>query len=109
MRGYTQVDLAKRAGVRQGTISQVETGLEAVKLTTVMDLLRALDLEIVLFRRNRSLVRGDLDVLLSLVRWHLATKQLGFICACQGEHGTQDNESEATHAWSLTRNASVCC
>ena len=54
MRGYTQVDLAKRAGVRQGTISQVETGLEAVKLTTVMDLLRALDLEIVIQPRTKG-------------------------------------------------------
>ena len=54
MRGYTQVDLAKRAGVRQGTISQVEAGLEAVKLTTVMDLLRALDLEIVIQSRTKG-------------------------------------------------------
>ncbi|WP_230281626.1 helix-turn-helix domain-containing protein [Croceicoccus sp. Ery15] len=50
----TQAELAKRAGVRQGTISQVETGLETVKLTTVMDMLRALDLEVVIQPRTKG-------------------------------------------------------
>ncbi|KJS38953.1 MAG: XRE family transcriptional regulator [Hyphomonas sp. BRH_c22] len=50
----TQADLASRAGVRQGTISHVENGLETVKLTTVMDLLRALDLEIVVRQRTKG-------------------------------------------------------
>ncbi len=54
IRNYTQAELARRAGVRQGTISQVETGLEAVKLTTVMDLLRALDLEVVIQPRTKG-------------------------------------------------------
>ena len=50
----TQAQLAKRAGVRQGTISQVETGLETVKLNTVMDILRALDLEVVIQPRTKG-------------------------------------------------------
>ena len=50
----TQTELAKRAGVRQGTVSQVETGLETVKLSTVMDLLRALDLEVVIQPRTKG-------------------------------------------------------
>jgi HTH-type transcriptional regulator/antitoxin HipB len=50
----TQADLASRAGVRQGTISQVENGLETVKLSTVMDILRALDLEIVIRHRTKG-------------------------------------------------------
>lgn len=50
----TQTELAKRAGVRQGTISQVETGLETVKLNTVMDMLRALDLEVVIQPRTKG-------------------------------------------------------
>jgi len=54
MRDLTQAELAKRAGVRQGTVSQVETGLETVKLTTVMDLLRALDLELVIQPRTKG-------------------------------------------------------
>jgi len=53
-RGLTQAALAKRAGVRQGTVSHVETGLETVKLTTVMNLLRALDLEIVIQQRTKG-------------------------------------------------------
>ncbi|MBC7285822.1 helix-turn-helix domain-containing protein [Hoeflea sp.] len=52
--GLTQTELAKRAGVRQGTVSQVETGLETVKLSTVMDLLRALDLEVVIQPRTKG-------------------------------------------------------
>jgi len=54
MRNLTQAELAKRAGVRQGTVSQVETGLETVKLSTVMDLLRALDLEVVIQPRTKG-------------------------------------------------------
>jgi HTH-type transcriptional regulator / antitoxin HipB len=50
----TQAGLASRAGVRQGTISHVENGLETVKLSTVMDILRALDLEIVVRQRTKG-------------------------------------------------------
>jgi len=54
LQNLTQGALAERAGVRQGTVSQVETGLETVKLTTVMDLLRALDLEVVIQPRSKG-------------------------------------------------------
>lgn len=50
----TQSALAKRAGLRQGTISQIENGLETVKLSTIMDLLRALDLELTLQPRTKG-------------------------------------------------------
>jgi HTH-type transcriptional regulator / antitoxin HipB len=53
-RDLTQAELAKRAGLRQGTVSQVETGLESVKLNTVMDILRALDLEVVIQPRTKG-------------------------------------------------------
>lgn len=53
-RKMTQAQLASRAGLRQGTVSQVENGLETVKLNTVMDLLRALDLEVVLQPRTKG-------------------------------------------------------
>lgn len=53
-RKLTQAQLANRAGLRQGTVSQVENGLETVKLTTVMDLMRALDLEVVLQPRTKA-------------------------------------------------------
>ncbi|MFV0334934.1 MAG: helix-turn-helix domain-containing protein [Tropicimonas sp.] len=50
----TQTEMAERAGVRQATVSQVETGLETVKLSTVMGMLRALDLEIVVQPRTKG-------------------------------------------------------
>ena len=53
-RALTQVQLGKRAGLRQGTISQVENGLETVKLSTVMDLMRVLDLEVVVQPRTKG-------------------------------------------------------
>lgn len=46
--------MARRAGVRQGSVSQVETGLETGKLTTVMELLRALDREMILQPRTKA-------------------------------------------------------
>lgn len=53
-RRMTQADLAKDAGIRQGTVSQVEGGLETVKLRTVMDILRTLDLELVVQPRTKG-------------------------------------------------------
>jgi HTH-type transcriptional regulator/antitoxin HipB len=53
-RGLTQVALAKQAGMRQGTVSQLESGLETVKMKTVMDLLQALDLEVVIQPRTKG-------------------------------------------------------
>ncbi|MFV0296480.1 MAG: helix-turn-helix domain-containing protein [Hyphomicrobiaceae bacterium] len=50
----TQTEMAERVGVRQATVSQVETGLETVKLSTVMGMLRALDLEIVVQPRTKG-------------------------------------------------------
>jgi HTH-type transcriptional regulator/antitoxin HipB len=50
----TQAELAARAGIRQGTVSQVENGLETVKLQTLMHLLRALDLEITVQPRTKG-------------------------------------------------------
>lgn len=50
----TQGELASKAGLRQGTISQIENGLQTVKLSTIMDLLRALDLELTLQPRTKG-------------------------------------------------------
>ncbi|WP_339747702.1 helix-turn-helix domain-containing protein [uncultured Maricaulis sp.] len=55
LRKYTQAALANKAGLRQGTISDVEGGLEGVRLSTIMDLLRALDLELVIQPRTTGL------------------------------------------------------
>ncbi|MEE4296129.1 MAG: helix-turn-helix domain-containing protein [Wenzhouxiangella sp.] len=53
-RKMTQTELASRAGLRQATVSQAENGLETVKLNTLMDLVRALDLEVVLRPRTKG-------------------------------------------------------
>ena len=53
-RALTQIQLAKRTGLRQSTVSQVENGLETVKLATVMELMRALDLELVVQPRTKG-------------------------------------------------------
>lgn len=50
----TQTELAKRAGFRQGTISQVESGLETVKVSTIMCILAALDLELIVQTRTNG-------------------------------------------------------
>ncbi|WP_020398768.1 helix-turn-helix domain-containing protein [Kordiimonas gwangyangensis] len=50
----TQAALAQRAGLRQSTVSQVENGLETVKLSTIIELMRVLDLEIQLQPRSKS-------------------------------------------------------
>ncbi len=48
-RGYTQAKLAKLAGRRQASVSQIETGSTDVRLSTLAAILRVLDarLEIV--------------------------------------------------------------
>ncbi|WP_339831471.1 helix-turn-helix domain-containing protein [uncultured Parvibaculum sp.] len=50
----TQAELARRAGLRQSTVSQAEGGLETARLNTLMDLLRALDLELVIQPRTKG-------------------------------------------------------
>lgn len=42
----TQSELGKRVGLRQATISQIESGYHATKITVVCDLLAALGLEL---------------------------------------------------------------
>jgi HTH-type transcriptional regulator/antitoxin HipB len=44
-RGWTQRDLAARAGLRQATISTIETAETPAKLDTILAVLAALDLE----------------------------------------------------------------
>ncbi len=50
----TQADLAKKIGSYQKTISKLEAGDSGVKLQTVFDILRALDLELVVRSRSKS-------------------------------------------------------
>ncbi|WKL59030.1 hypothetical protein Q1W73_03170 [Asticcacaulis sp. ZE23SCel15] len=50
----TQADLAGTTGLRQATISEVETGQEGTKLATLLCVLAALDLEITISSRTRD-------------------------------------------------------
>lgn len=45
-RNMSQSDLAHKIGVRQGTISMIESGNSATKLSTLLDILAAFDLEV---------------------------------------------------------------
>jgi len=59
-RKLTQTDLARRAGVWQRTISNIETSASGAKLDTIFDLLAALDLEIHIVPRSK-MKPGDLE------------------------------------------------
>lgn len=53
-RGWSQSQLAERVGVRQGTISLIETGNPATKLETLLATLAALDLELQVASRHKG-------------------------------------------------------
>lgn len=52
--GLTQQALASRIGVRQSTVSELETSSTNAKIGTLLAVLNALDLEILLRIRTRS-------------------------------------------------------
>lgn len=58
----TQGDLEAKSGVRQSTISQFEGGAVDVRLGTLIDLLAALDLELVI-RARSSAGADDIEAL----------------------------------------------
>ena len=51
---WPQVQLSKRSGVKQSTISQVEGGAEKTRLATVFKILAGLDLELVIRARTKG-------------------------------------------------------
>ena len=51
---WTQQDLAERAGLRQGTISSIESGDKPAKLSSILSVLAALDLEFRIGPRAKS-------------------------------------------------------
>lgn len=50
----TQSELGRRVGLRQATISEIESGHRATRIGTICDLLAALDLELTINRRSKS-------------------------------------------------------
>ena len=53
-RGLSQTQLGQRAGLRQETISLIETGHPATRLETILAVLAAIDLEFRIVPRSKS-------------------------------------------------------
>ncbi|MDN5883006.1 MAG: helix-turn-helix domain-containing protein [Nitrosospira sp.] len=53
-RAFNQTELGMKAGLRQETISLIETGNPAAKLDTILAVLAALDLEFTIVPRSKS-------------------------------------------------------
>ncbi|HCW50208.1 MAG TPA: transcriptional regulator [Brevundimonas sp.] len=53
-RGWSQTDLAERAGLRQEMVSKIEGGQPGSRIASVWDLLAALDLEMTVGPRTVS-------------------------------------------------------
>ena len=53
-RGFSQTQLGEKAGLRQETISLIETGNPAAKLETILRVLAALDLEFRIGPRSKG-------------------------------------------------------
>lgn len=62
LKGLTQKQLASRLGMRQATISQLESGLTGARLSTLMDVLAALDLELVIGQRSKGKAQDIEDI-----------------------------------------------
>ena len=60
--GLTQTDLGQRIGLRQATISRLEKGEDETKLSTLLDALSALGLEIIIDKRGKSSARNIEDL-----------------------------------------------
>lgn len=61
--GLNQAELGHRAGLRQATVSLIETGNPAARIDTILTLLAALDLEFQIGQRSAP-VHQDIEDLL---------------------------------------------
>lgn len=52
--GWSQSDLGSRAGLRQATISTLESGEPGTRLRTLVDVMAALELEMVIQDRSKA-------------------------------------------------------
>lgn len=62
MANLNQAQLAAKAGVRQATVSEVESGAAATRIETISKLLAALDLELTVGPRSKGLHQDIEDV-----------------------------------------------
>lgn len=56
---WTQRETGERSGIKQSMVSQVESGTQGTRLGTLFKLLAALDLELVLRKRRKTLPRTE--------------------------------------------------
>ena len=61
--GLTQKALAEKVGIRQATISDIETGTQAANLETILNILSALNLEFQIADRSRYSSQDIVDSL----------------------------------------------
>lgn len=61
-RGITQGALGSKTGLRQATVSKLEAGQPATRLRTLLDVLAALDLEIVIRPRTKASAKDIEDI-----------------------------------------------
>ena len=52
--GWSQSDLGSKAGLRQATISTLESGSPGTRLRTLVDVMAALELEVVIQDRSKA-------------------------------------------------------
>jgi HTH-type transcriptional regulator/antitoxin HipB len=60
--GLTQAELGNRVGLRQATISKLEKGEPATQLSTLLDVLTALELEVTIDERSKGALRNIEDI-----------------------------------------------
>ena len=53
--GWSQEDLSRRSGVKQANLSAIENGAQGVRLGTIFRLLAAMDLELSISQRRKTL------------------------------------------------------
>jgi HTH-type transcriptional regulator / antitoxin HipB len=58
----TQTQLGEKTGLRQATISKIENGEEAIKISTLCDVLAALGIELVVRERVRAQAKNIEDI-----------------------------------------------
>ncbi|WP_447970127.1 helix-turn-helix domain-containing protein [Nitrospira sp. M1] len=61
-RGLSQTQLGEKAGLRQATISQLETGNPAATMETILAVLASLDLEFQIVRRSKGSAAAIEDI-----------------------------------------------
>jgi HTH-type transcriptional regulator/antitoxin HipB len=62
LKGMTQKQLASGLGMRQATISRLEGGFAGTKLSTLLDVLAALDLELAIEPRSKGTAQDIEDI-----------------------------------------------